>query len=305
MRAASRGSAACTAAATRVARSASSQARAAARRLSGGSGARRPAGRGREPLRRGTGCPSRPRRRAAGSRAGRSAPRAASSPLFCRRRVPGRRRAAGHACCSGEAGELDQAGTGQLPQHPARLPWPVPAIAASAHASRSVPGCSAARAKPRAVARVQVPDRPGEDLADRGPAVPARLQQVQAALPLLQLAGQHGQRDAGAGGGELGGYPQRQRQPAAAGRPAAPPRRGRRRPARRSARSAARSASSSGSRSSSPVPRRPWRPARPGHPGWSPAPRRMGLPGSSGRTCSAPAALSSTISIARSASRLR
>ena len=54
---------------------------------------------------------------------------------------------------------------------------------------------------------VKAPDRPGEHLADRGPAVPARLQQVQVPLPLLEFTGQHGQRDAGAGNGEFGGHP--------------------------------------------------------------------------------------------------
>ena len=64
---------------------------------------------------------------------------------------------------------------------------------------------------------VQVPVGPGEHRPHRGARVPAGLQQVQPLLLVGQLAGQVGQRHGRAGGGQLGGHPQRQRQPAALG----------------------------------------------------------------------------------------
>ena len=56
---------------------------------------------------------------------------------------------------------------------------------------------------------------PGEDRADRGARIAARVQQVQPQLVVAQLGDQLGQRDVGARRGQLGGDPQRQGQPGA------------------------------------------------------------------------------------------
>jgi hypothetical protein len=62
---------------------------------------------------------------------------------------------------------------------------------------------------------VQVLVGPGEHRPHRGARIPARAQQVQPRLLVGQLTGQLGEGGGGAGDGELGGYPQRQRQPRA------------------------------------------------------------------------------------------
>jgi hypothetical protein len=54
--------------------------------------------------------------------------------------------------------------------------------------------------------------RPGEHCAHRSGRVAAGVQQIQSASPIGQFGDQGGQGDGGAGVGELGGDPQRQRQ---------------------------------------------------------------------------------------------
>ena len=119
------------------------------------------------------------------------------------------------------------------------------------------------------------------------PRVAAGVEQVQPLLLIGQLARQVGQRARRAGGGQLGGHPQRQRQPAAllgqrrGGPGVGVDPRADQRPQQRRPRPAAAAGPGPGGR------RRPGPPARPAHRGWSPPPRRPGVPGSSGRTCSA------------------
>jgi hypothetical protein len=61
----------------------------------------------------------------------------------------------------------------------------------------------------------QVPARPGEHGPDRGARVAVGVQQVEPLLEAGQFCGQVVQGDGRAGDGQLGGYPQRQRQPRA------------------------------------------------------------------------------------------
>ena len=136
--------------------------------------------------------------------------------------------------------------------------------------------------------------------------VPGRVEQVQpppAGRPAPMPAS--ASETPGRAAAQLGGHPQRQRQPAHSARPAPRPPRARRPPARRSAPAAAPTASAGGSRSRSSrrAPSLATSPASASR--LVTTATQAGVPGSSGRTCSASLALSSTTSIRRPASRLR
>ena len=112
-------------------------------------------------------------------------------------------------------GRLDEVGASQRVQHPADL------LEACAGERGGGVGLEVrARVQARQPKRtggigVQVAVGPGENRSHRGTGVTAGLQQVQPPLLVGQLRDEVGERDIRAGGGQLGGDSQCQRQPAA------------------------------------------------------------------------------------------
>jgi hypothetical protein len=104
---------------------------------------------------------------------------------------------------------------GQLADRPAGLRQRQARQAGGRRGRDVGPGLESQQPEQAGRGRVQVLVRPGEHGTDRGALVPAGLQDLQPVPHVRQLAGQVGQRGATAGGGQLGGDPQRQRQPAA------------------------------------------------------------------------------------------
>ncbi len=127
-----------------------------------------------------------------------------------------RRRAAGHACRTARARPTGPGRRAPAGQGAGRVPECAAGERGDVVCVEPGAGVQAQQPEGSRGAVIQVPDRPGEHGPDRGPRILRAVEQVQAPLPVSQIAGQDGQRDvAGNGGGALGGHPQRQGQPGA------------------------------------------------------------------------------------------